>query len=339
MTSAAQSILREWSAPIGISVALCVTIMVYARGWFRVRAAFPNLIPLWRLAAFAAGIISIWIAIGSPLAAFDEASLSVHMVQHLLLMAIAPPLILLGAPALPLLHGLPQKIARDVVGPLLRWNFAKSLGLLITNPAICWLAAAFALIAWHVPAIFELALRKNWLHELEHATFLTAGLLFWWPVVQPWPSVARWPRWSIPLYLFFATLPCDVLSAFLAFSDRVVYRSYLSAPRLFNLAPLEDQQYAAAIMWVSVTLIYLIPLAIVTLQLLSPQKSQSPDEASAALHSLRGDSGVLSGHDFSRAITASKLIRLQPLRASFPSRHPGSSDHRPPLEPPKPEIV
>jgi putative membrane protein len=283
MTSEAQSILREWSAPIGVNIALCLAILIYARGWFRVRAAFPNLIPLWRLAAFVAGIISIWIAIGSPLAAFDEASLSVHMLQHLLLMAIAPPLILLGAPALPLLHGLPQKIARDVVGPILRWNFAKSLGRAITNPAICWLAAALALIAWHIPAIFELALRYNWLHELEHATFLLAGLLFWWPVVQPWPSIAVWPRWSIPLYLFAATLPCDVLSAFLAFSDRVVYRSYLSAPRLFNLVPLEDQQYAAAVMWVSVTLIYLVPLVIVTLQILSPQKSQSPAETWTAL--------------------------------------------------------
>lgn len=299
MTSEAQSILREWSTPIGVNVALCLTILIYARGWFRVRAAFPNLIPLWRLAAFLAGIISIWIAISSPLAAFDEASLSVHMVQHLLLMAIALPLILLGAPALPLLHGLPQKIARDIVGPFLRWPFAKSLGRLITNPAICWLAAALALIAWHVPAIFELALRHNWLHELEHATFLTAGLLFWWPVVQPWPSIARWPRWSIPLYLFAATLPCDVLSAFLAFSDRVVYRSYLSAPHLFNLAPLEDQQYAAAIMWVAVTLIYLVPVVIVTLQLLSPQKSQAPEETWTVLPTIA----------------------------------------RPPLEPPNPEIV
>jgi putative membrane protein len=286
MTSEAQAILRSWSAPAGVNAALCTSILIYARGWFRVRAAFPNLIPLWRLASFMAGIISIWIAIGSPLAAFDEASLSVHMVQHLLLMAIAPPLILLGAPALPLLHGLPQTIARDVVGPFLRWNFAKSLGRLITNPAICWLAAAFALIAWHLPAIFELALRKNWLHELEHATFFSAGLLFWWPVVQPWPSIARWPRWSIPLYLFFATLPCDVLSAFLAFCDRVVYSSYLSSPRLFNLSALQDQQSAAVIMWVAVTVIYLVPVVIVTLQILSPQKAQLPDETWTALHTI-----------------------------------------------------
>jgi putative membrane protein len=286
MTTDAQTILQSWPAPIGLDLALCLTVLIYARGWFRVRAAFPNLIPVWRLAAFMAGVASIWIAIGSPLAAFDEASLSVHMVQHLLLMAIAPALILLGAPALPLLHGLPQTIARDVVGRLLRWSVAKSLGRRITDPAICWLAAAIALIAWHVPSVFESALRRDWLHELEHATFLGAGLLFWWPVVQPWPSIAKWPRWSIPMYLFCATLPCDVLSAFLAFCDRVVYRSYLSAPRLFNLYPLQDQECAAALMWVSITLIYLVPVVIVTMQLLSPQKAHLPEKTWGAFQTI-----------------------------------------------------
>jgi cytochrome c oxidase assembly factor CtaG len=235
------------------------------------RSAFPNLLSPWRLAAFFAGIISIWIAIGSPLNAFDDVSLTVHMLQHLLLMSLAPPLILLGAPQLPLLHGLPQPLARGVVSPILRWAPVKRLGDLIANPAFGWFAAAAALIGWHVPAIFALALRWNWLHELEHASFLGAGLLFWWPVIQPWPSVARWPRWSIPLYLFCATLPCDALSAFLVFCDRVVYSPYLSAPRVFAWSALEDQQCAAALMWVSVTILLLVPAVMVTIQILAPQ--------------------------------------------------------------------
>ena len=162
----------------------------------------------------------------------------------------------------------------------------KRLGHLITNPAFGWLAAAFALIGWHVPAVFELALRRSWLHELEHASFLAAGLLFWWPVIQPWPSVARWPRWSIPLYLFCATLPCDALSAFLAFCDRVIYSSYLSAPRLLNISPLEDQQFAAVLMWTCVTIILLVPAVIVTMQLLAPQHAHSPAHSPPAAHPL-----------------------------------------------------
>jgi putative membrane protein len=284
MNADAPAILQSWSNPLGLDVALCLTALVYARGWFRLRSAFPNLISLWRLAAFFFGIILVWIAIGSPLSAFDDASLTVHMLQHLLLMSVAPPLILLGAPQLPLLHGLPQPLARNIVSPILRYCSVKRLGHRIANPAFGWLAAAFALIGWHVPAIFELALRWNWLHELEHASFLAVGLVFWWPVIQPWPSVARWPRWSIPLYLFFATLPCDALSAFLVFCDRVVYSSYLSAPRIFAWSALEDQQCAAALIWVSVTILSLAPAVVVTMQILAPQDARVSRESFNGLH-------------------------------------------------------
>lgn len=289
MTRAAQAVLQSWSAPIGVNFALCFTALVYARGWLRLHLVFPNAISARRLAAFLSGIISVWIATGSPVEAFDDISLSVHMMQHLLLMAIAPPLLLLGAPKLPLLQGFPQSITRSVVGPFLRWGLVKSLGRRITNPAICWLAATFSLIGWHVPAVFELALRWGWLHEVEHGCFLGAGLLFWWPVIQPWPSTARWPRWSIPLYLFCATLPCDALSAFLAFCDRVVYPSYLSVVRPFNISPLQDQECAAAMMWVSVTIIFLIPAVVVTMEILSPQKAYLSEESWPGLRRIAGE--------------------------------------------------
>ena len=273
MSPEIHAVSQTWSTPWALDATLLLTVLIYLRGWFRVRAVSANLIPAWRLGAFLAGIFSVWIAIGSPLDAFDEVLLTVHMAQHLLLMAIAPPLILLGAPALPLLQGIPPPVARRIVGPLLRWRPVKWLGHLVSNPAIGWSAAISALIAWHVPAIFDLALRFNWLHVIEHATFFVTGILFWWPVVQPWPSSARWPHWSIPLYLFCATLPCDVLSGFLAFCDRVVYSSYLSAPRVLSMSPLQDQQCAGALMWVAVTVIFLIPAVVVTLHILSPQRN------------------------------------------------------------------
>ncbi len=273
MTPAAHAILASWSAPIGVNALLCLAALVYTMGWLRLRAAFQDLISAWRLAAFLAGIVSVWIAIASPVEAFDEVSLTVHMAQHLLLMAVAPPLILLGAPTLPLLQGLPRWMACSIVAPILRWGWVKRLGHLVTNPAICWFAAAFALIGWHIPAVFELALRSHGWHEFEHASFFSTGLLFWWPVVQPWPSTARWPRWSVPLYLFCATLPCDALSGFLAFCDRVVYSSYLSTPQMLTSSPLQDQECAAAMMWTCITIIFLVPAVIVTIQMLSPKNA------------------------------------------------------------------
>jgi putative membrane protein len=281
MNSDAQVVLQSWSAPVGVDALLCLAALVYARGWNRLRAVSNRQFPAWRLAAFFAGLVTVWIAICSPLEALDDVSLTVHMVQHLLLAAVAPPLLLLGAPELPLLRGLPQWLARGVVNPILRLPFTRRLGHLVSNPTICWLALTLVLIGWHIPAVFELALRWDWLHKLEHASFLGAGLLFWWPVVQPWPSTPRWPEWAIPLYLFSATLPCDALSGFLTFCDRVVYQSYISAPRVVGLSPLEDQECAAALMWVAVTFIFLVPAVLVTLKILSPDKSDLSDDPTA----------------------------------------------------------
>jgi len=272
-----QSGLESWSLPLPVTIFLAATGVVYALGWVRLRAALPNAVPAWRLEAFMASLVSIWIAVGSPIIAFDDNLLTVHMVQHVLLMLVAPALILLGAPALPFLHGLPQPFVRSVLGPVLRWRPLQRLVHSLTHPAICWLAAVGALIAWHVPALFEIGLRSEFWHEIEHASFFATGLLFWWPVVQPWPSRPRWPRWRIPLYLFAATLPCDVLSAFLAFCDRVAYPSYLNMPQSLSLSPLQDQECAGALMWLCATFIYLIPAVVITIQILSPAETCRAD--------------------------------------------------------------
>jgi cytochrome c oxidase assembly factor CtaG len=271
---------QSWSPPVFLPCALAVAAGFYLRGWAHLRSASSNVIPTWRAATFLLGLFLIWIAIGSPLAALDEQSLTIHMIQHLLLLSIAPPLILLGASVMPLLHGLPRRFVQSVIGPIFRWPPIQRFGQFLSQPLFCWLAATAALIAWHIPAAFTLALQSEAWHVTEHASFLTAGFLFWWPVIQPWPSVAKWPRWSMPLYLFCATLPCDILSGFLAFCDRVIYTSYLSDPHLsqrpFNLSPLADQECAAALMWASVTVILLVPAVAITAQILSPQRSNSP---------------------------------------------------------------
>ena len=118
-----------------------------------------------------------------------------------------------------------------------------------------------------------LGMQSGMWHGIEQASFLISGLLFWWPVVQPWPTVSNWPEWSILLYLFLATLPCDILSGFLVFCDRVVYPVYFSSPHPFGFSALEDQQCAGALMWTCVTVVYLVAGTIVAARLLSPQNS------------------------------------------------------------------
>jgi putative membrane protein len=268
--------LESWSLPIPFTLFLLVVECFYARGWLRLQKTFLHSISFPQLAAFTGGLLSVWIAIASPLALLDHELLSIHMLQHILLMAVAAPLILLGEPTLPLLHGLPKLFDNGILGPCLRWDPMRRVGRFVTQPIFCWIAATLTVIGWHVPAMFELGMRSHWWHAIQQISFFAAGLLFWWPVIQPFPSVSRWPRWSIPLYLFFATLPCDALSAFLTFCDRVVYRPYLlQHHHAFGISPLQDQEWAGVLMWVCITFIYMFPAVVITVRLLSPVNAPS----------------------------------------------------------------
>src|SRR6516164_9157632 len=171
MSSEVQTVLQSWIFPVPVTLFLLVTAVVYLRGWCRLRSLLPNVASTWRLICFISGVLALWIAVGSPLAAFDDDLLSIHMVQHILLMAVAPPLILLGAPALPLLHGLPQTFVRSGLGLVLRWPPVQWVGHMLTHPIFFWLVATVTLIGWHFPAAFEFALRSDFWHEIEHACF------------------------------------------------------------------------------------------------------------------------------------------------------------------------
>jgi len=250
---------------------------IYVRGWYCLGRDLPRAVASWRLAAFSGGIAALWIAVASPATHMDHHLLTAHMVKHLLIMLVAAPLILLGAPAIVLMHGMPQRLVRVAVTLFRRVSGLRLLGMVCTHPVFCWLAGSVTVIVWHVPAVFELALHSQHWHALEQASFFLAGILFWWPVIQPWPSIANSLSWSAPFYLFLAALPCDALSAFLAFCGHVVYRPYLSAQGAFGLSPLEDQALAGALMWVTATFAYLVPALVVTSQLISGERRRNAE--------------------------------------------------------------
>lgn len=254
-----------------VTVALILAAFVYLRTWVRIRRCDSNSVVGWRAANFAVGLLCIWTAVASPLAALDHEMLTAHMVQHLLLMTLAPPLILLGVPVQPRARDSAEGFLR-AIGRTLRSVAIQRMGSALT--ALCWFGAASTLVVWHIPSIFMLGLRSETWHGIEQASFLATGLLFWWPVVEPWPAVSKFPESSMLLYLFLATLPCDILSGFLVFCDRVVYTVFLSSPQSFGLSALEDQQLAGALMWTCVTVVYLIAAAIFAARLLSPHWSE-----------------------------------------------------------------
>ena len=210
-----------------------------------------------------------------PIDALDDVLLTAHMTQHLIFMSVAPPLLLLGAPVVPFLRSLPRWLLHGALGPLFRMAWLHRLFRLLTHPVFAWLAMDIAYLGWHIPVAYELAVRSDDWHTVEHLCFLVTGLLFWFPLIQPWPSVSRGSRWAMLPYLVGADLVNTAYSASLSFSRRVIYPSYAAAPRIFDISPLADQAAAGALMWVIGSIFYLVPLAVIAVQLLSPRGASS----------------------------------------------------------------
>lgn len=226
-------------------------LYLLAVGPLRRRFGWADRVSPWRIAAFLGGLGVTLLTVQGPLHDLSErALLSVHMVQHLLLTLVIPPLLLAGVPGW-------------LIRPVLSIPGAARLGRRLTRPALALPIYAVALTAWHVPALYEWALDNHGVHILEHVCLVAAGLLLWWPVLSPLPE---WPRPSPParlLYLFVAGIPMVPVAAFITLSDGVLYPFYGDVPWQWGLSPLEDQRLGGVIMWVGGPLAFLTAMTIV----------------------------------------------------------------------------
>jgi cytochrome c oxidase assembly factor CtaG len=196
------------------------------------------------------------------------------MAQHFLFMSVAPPLLLLGAPQVPLLRGLPRSFVRRVLGPLFRLHWLRKLGEFLTSLKPAWLAMNVAYIGWHVPAAYELALRsENW-HNVEHACFFFTSVLFWWPIMRPWPTRRRKLRWMLIPYILTADIVNTGLSSFLCFAGRPIYPSYALQTNPLGWNPVFDQAAAGGFMWVFGSTVFLIPAFWIVMRLLAPNRGR-----------------------------------------------------------------
>ncbi|MCW2963105.1 MAG: 4Fe-4S ferredoxin, iron-sulfur binding domain protein [Actinomycetia bacterium] len=267
-------LLRSSSWPVDWPLAAIVVIaMLYLVGG-RMSATQSDAGKRWRGAAFYGGLAILALAVGSPIDAYSGELFWVHMVQHVLLMMVAPPLLLLGRPwprlSRPLPLGLRRPLARSVLaGP--------TLGPV--RGASRWLAAPLAsftlfngtLLLWHVPALYDLTLRDGPVHDLEHALFFGTALLFWvhlLPGASGRPQLADGAR---AVYGIAALLVSWILAIVLGLAQEPLYSAYASlAQRPGGLSALGDQQLAAGVMWVPGSVPYCIVLAVVALRWLDP---------------------------------------------------------------------
>jgi cytochrome c oxidase assembly factor CtaG len=270
-------VLAAWSFPVWPAIGIVIAGVLYLRGWRALQATRARELPAWRAVCFFGGLLALWIALASPIDALDDFLLSAHMLQHFILMSVAPPLLVLGAPLVPMLRGLPRPVIR-ALRPVFASRAVHGIAHALARPVVAWLVMNVAYLGWHVPQAFELTLRSEAWHNTEHMCFLLTNIAFWWVIVEPWPSRTRWSRWMVIPYLLTADLVNTVLSAVLTFSGKVLYPSYAAAERICRLTPLQDQALAGAEMWVLNSLVFLVPVAVLVVRILSPRGLQDRAE-------------------------------------------------------------
>ncbi|MBA4187973.1 MAG: hypothetical protein C0467_08130 [Planctomycetaceae bacterium] len=276
MTPVLDAALRSWPFEPWLTISLIVTALVYFRGWRVYHRRDPLRWHSGRLASFLGGLAAIFLALASPLEPFTSMLLSVHMVQHLLLVMVAPPLIWLGAPLLPMIRGLPEPVRTYWVAPLFGVSWLRSGVAWLAHPVPALALFVATTWAWHTPVLYDLALRSPEWHYAQHACFLFAAMLFWFPVVRPYPVRVSWPVWLLFPYMILADLSNTALSALLTFSDRVLYMHYLTVPRIGGGTALTDQAAAGVFMWVPGSAVYLLPLFAIGLRLLFGESDTKP---------------------------------------------------------------
>ncbi len=212
-----------------------------ALGWlyfWRARAADGEGPSTGQRLSFVSGLVLLFVILNGPLHDLSDFYLfSGHMVQHLIMELIVPPLLIAGTPGW-------------MLRPALGWPVVGWLAPRITTGAMAFAIFNVTLSVWHIPALYNLALLHHNVHILQHLTFLIASVLMWWPFMSPLPEL---PRLSYPgqmLYCFLMTIPMSVVAIYIAMADTVLYPLYASSPRLWGISPKMDQLIGGLIMWI-----------------------------------------------------------------------------------------
>ena len=253
-------LLTSWRFEPTVAIPLAVA----ALGWLwmvdRIDGRHPHSrVPLGRTVSFLLGLTVIAFALMSGIERYDTTLFQVHMVQHLLLMLIAPPLILLGAPVTQLLRVAAPAVRRRVLLPFLHSGVMVGL----SHPVVAWLAFTGVLWFTHFSPLFDVALEHPEVHQLEHALYITAALLFWFPVVGADPGPRRLGYPARALYLLLQMPPSSFLAMAILFTDAPLYPHYATLEAPYGITALADQQAAAGIMWVVSDVTFITAILIV----------------------------------------------------------------------------
>ena len=235
----------HWSTVIGLAVlAGLYEWRMWAPGSRLSAAESRELEARSRRPYFYAALATIFLSLNGWLHDLSDWYLfSAHMVQHLLLTILMPPLLLVGVPGW-------------MLRPLLGVRGVGAVMRALTRPKVCFAAFQLTIAAWHLPVLYNQAMASHEIHIVQHLFFMVTAVMLWWPILSQMPEL---PRLSYPmqmLYLFLATLPMAVVAVYITYSQTLLYPAYSAAPRILGLSPMQDQLLGGLIMWIPGGLIF-----------------------------------------------------------------------------------
>ena len=230
-----------------------------------------------REASFYAGTLSVLLVLETPFDGWADTSFALHMTQHVVLMTVAPPLIVLGRPWPRLWLGFPLRARRRVARGLAGSATFRLVGRALRHPALSLASMTATLALWHVPALYDAAVRNEGIHVLEHVSFVATSLLWWGSLLETPPVRARIDHLRRAGWFAAALLPSWTLAVVLGFASTPLYEAYISIPhRMAGLSALADQQLAAGVMWVPGSLAFTIAAVAAFYQWLGPEPRAAP---------------------------------------------------------------
>ncbi len=285
MDPVTQAILSSWHWRPEVLLVLGGLGMLYTIGWWRVRQRTRRSrwgqAASWRLLSYWSGLIIIGLALLSPIEVLVQQLFVMHMFQHLLMIMIAPPLLLITNPMPMILWGLPDRVRQGVgtgIGRLLGREAAFRHSLRsVTGGGVVWLIWVVALLGWHDPALYNAALESQLVHDIEHLTFFLASLLFWWRITGAGPRIHKQTSLIGRVATLMAAVPLNMfLGIALFFANKPWYTYYLAVPRLWGLDALYDQQLGGFIMWVPGSMMYIIAAVFLLGQYVAAEDRKPP---------------------------------------------------------------
>lgn len=297
MDPTTKAILSSWNWRIEVIIVLAFAGTFFTAGWWRLRQRQRRgqLAKAWQPVSYSIGLLVIALALLSPIDALGSQLFLMHMIQHLLLIMVAPPLLLLTNPMPFMLWGIPGswrlRVGRGIGRLLHRHSPVRKNLRLITSPGVLWLIWVILIFGWHDPTLYNAALQNNFVHDIEHLSFFTAGMVFWWHVTGAGPRIHKQPPLLGRIAFVIGAIPPNMLTGVvLAFATEPIYTFYTAVPRLWNISVLDDQRLGGIIMWVPGSMMYIIAALVLIAQMLAnedkktimPESKWGSDEALAA---------------------------------------------------------